>query len=156
MSVVRTDGQAGKRSVTWLPNFLGWVVYHIFFPMVLRCPRFARKSSAILDEHPLRSVCPSWRITLWTSCYPFLKLILLKIGKQEVESLDKKQEMVRRRPSKSGRSRSSRLRVNRDTFHFILGETEDLITKERTRFKTPTNRVVVGINIVQKTLNVSV
>ena len=43
--------------------------------------------------------------------------------------------MVRRRPSKSGRSRSSRLRVNRDTFHFILGETEDLITKERTRLR---------------------
>ena len=33
---------AGGRSlarctVTWLPNFLGWVVYHIFLPMVLRC-----------------------------------------------------------------------------------------------------------------------
>ena len=32
-----------------------------------------------------------------------------------------------------------RLRVNRDTFHFILGEIEDLITKETMRFKKPTN-----------------
>ena len=32
-----------------------------------------------------------------------------------------------------------RLRVNRDTFHFILGEIEDLITKETTRFKKPTS-----------------
>ena len=31
MPVVRTDGRAGGRcTVTWLPNFLGWVVYHIF------------------------------------------------------------------------------------------------------------------------------
>ena len=32
-----------------------------------------------------------------------------------------------------------RLRVNRDTFHFLLGEIEDLITKETTRFKKPTS-----------------
>ena len=36
------DGRSLGRSlarctVTWLPNFLGWVVYHIFLPMVLRC-----------------------------------------------------------------------------------------------------------------------
>ena len=38
------DGRSGCRcTVTWLPNFLGWVVYHIFLPMVLR---FARESSA--------------------------------------------------------------------------------------------------------------
>ena len=30
--VVRADGRC---TVTWLPNFLGWVVYHIFLPMVL-------------------------------------------------------------------------------------------------------------------------
>ena len=40
MPVVRTDGLAGGRCrVTWLTNFLGWVVYHIFLPMVLRCAR---------------------------------------------------------------------------------------------------------------------
>ena len=34
---VRTVGRAGGRcTVTCLPNFLGWVVYHIFLPMVLR------------------------------------------------------------------------------------------------------------------------
>ena len=44
MPVVRTDGRAvGRCTVTWLPNFLGWVVYRIFLPMVLR---FARESSA--------------------------------------------------------------------------------------------------------------
>ena len=42
--VVRTDGRC---TVTWLPNFLGWVVYHIFSPMVLPRARFARQSSAI-------------------------------------------------------------------------------------------------------------
>ena len=32
-----------------------------------------------------------------------------------------------------------RLRVNRDAFHFILGEIEDLITKETSRFKKLTS-----------------
>ena len=44
--VVRTDGRAGGRSV-YGHVILGWVVYHIFLPMVLRCARFARQSSAI-------------------------------------------------------------------------------------------------------------
>ena len=31
MPVVRTDSRAvGRCTVTWLPNFLGWVVYHFF------------------------------------------------------------------------------------------------------------------------------
>ena len=43
MPVVWTDGRAGGRcTVTWLPNFLGWVVYHISLPMVLRCALRAR------------------------------------------------------------------------------------------------------------------
>ena len=44
--VVRTKGRAGGPSctVTWLPNFLGWLVYHIFLPMVLCFARFARES----------------------------------------------------------------------------------------------------------------
>ena len=51
MPVVRTYGRAvGRCTVTWLPNFLGWVVYHIFLPMVLLCARFARESSAIKPE----------------------------------------------------------------------------------------------------------
>ena len=37
MPVVRTAGLSGGRcTVTWLPNFLGWVDYFIFLPMVLR------------------------------------------------------------------------------------------------------------------------
>ena len=41
LSVVRTNGLSGGRAVsrctvTWLPNFLGWVDYFIFLPMVLR------------------------------------------------------------------------------------------------------------------------
>ena len=44
MHVVRTDGRAGGWcTVTWLPNFLGWVVYHILLPMVLRCALRARE-----------------------------------------------------------------------------------------------------------------
>ena len=54
MPVVRTDGLSGGRSVgrctvTWLPNFLGWVDYFIFLLMVLRwhasCARALLKSS---------------------------------------------------------------------------------------------------------------
>ena len=38
------DGRSGCRcTVTWLPSFLGWVVYHIFLPMVLRCALRARE-----------------------------------------------------------------------------------------------------------------
>ena len=41
MPVVRTDGRLGGRAVdrctvTWLPNFLAWVDYFIFLPLVLR------------------------------------------------------------------------------------------------------------------------
>ena len=36
MPVMRTDGRAvGRCTVTWLPNFLGWVDYHISLPMRL-------------------------------------------------------------------------------------------------------------------------
>ena len=34
------------RTVTWLPNVLVSVDYHIFLPMVLHCARFARENSA--------------------------------------------------------------------------------------------------------------
>ena len=40
----RTVGRAGGRcTVTWLPNFLGWVFYHILLPMVLRSALRARQ-----------------------------------------------------------------------------------------------------------------
>ena len=40
----RTVGRAGGRcTVTWLPNFLGWVFYHILLPMVLRSALRARE-----------------------------------------------------------------------------------------------------------------
>ena len=39
--------EGGRCAVTWLPNFLGWVADHIFLPMVLRCARLARESSAM-------------------------------------------------------------------------------------------------------------
>ena len=42
--------RVGRCMVTLLPNFLGWVVYLIFLPMVLRCARFARESSAIVHS----------------------------------------------------------------------------------------------------------
>ena len=38
------DGRSGGRcAVKWLPSFLGWVVYHIFLPTVLRCAFRARE-----------------------------------------------------------------------------------------------------------------
>ena len=45
MPVVRTDGRSVGRTVKRLPNFVGWVDYHIFLPMVLRCACFAREIS---------------------------------------------------------------------------------------------------------------
>ena len=45
--MVRTDG---GRTVTWLPNLLRWVDYHIFVPMEFRCARFACESSAIIER----------------------------------------------------------------------------------------------------------
>ena len=60
--VLRTDSRAvGRCTVTWLSNFLGWVVYHIFLPMVLRC---TRESSAItsqfLENEPLAKLRAIW------------------------------------------------------------------------------------------------
>ena len=60
--VVLTDSRAvGRCTVTWLSNFLGWVVYHIFLPMVLRC---TRESSAItsqfLENEPLAKLRAIW------------------------------------------------------------------------------------------------
>ena len=43
----RSGGRAGGRRIMWLPNFLGWVVYHIFLLMVLCRARFARESPVI-------------------------------------------------------------------------------------------------------------
>ena len=38
------DGRSGGRcTVKWLPSFLGWVIYHIFLPIVLRCALRARE-----------------------------------------------------------------------------------------------------------------
>ena len=63
MPVVRTDGRC---TVTWLPNFLGWVVYHIFSPTVLRCARFAGESSAKMKLRTLeqRNLMPIVHIYL--------------------------------------------------------------------------------------------
>ena len=48
------DGRLGGRSVgrctvTWLPNFLGWVVYHIFYPWC--CTARASRATAPLLVH---------------------------------------------------------------------------------------------------------
>ena len=54
----------GRCTVTWLPNFLGWAVYHISLPMVLRCALRARELryddddvGATRNKDPSR---PSW------------------------------------------------------------------------------------------------
>ena len=58
--VCGADEWSGRRcKVKWLPNFLGWVVYHIFLPMVLRYAQFACKSSTkIILTVILLSVIP--------------------------------------------------------------------------------------------------
>lgn len=94
------DSQVVRRcTVTWLPNFLGWAVYHIFLPMVLCCVCFARESSTIkqVDEGQIstnKSVCCSWEkihlfmVDIWsmTTCLipnknylgPQLPLIIIR------------------------------------------------------------------------------
>ena len=65
MPVVRTDGRS---TVTWLQNFLGWVVYHIFLPMMLR---FARESSATIRTLALRNsecLLPHFSVSLCHWC----------------------------------------------------------------------------------------
>ena len=61
MPVVRTDGWAGGRSVgrsvsrctvTWLPNFLGWVDYHISLAMGLRS---AGRGAPLIKNRPGKS-----------------------------------------------------------------------------------------------------
>ena len=61
----RTDGRSsGRCTVTWLPNFLGWVVHHIFLPMVLRC---ARDSSAITSLTQVIESVAKWSETAYES-----------------------------------------------------------------------------------------
>ena len=57
MPVVRINGRSGGRSVgrctvTWLPNFLGWVYYYIFLAMGLR-PRATLRAAC---GAPLRNI----------------------------------------------------------------------------------------------------
>ena len=55
MPVVRTDGLSGGRcTVTWLPNFLGWVVYHIS----LGCIPFSQPKSGFCDRNVLSRTKP--------------------------------------------------------------------------------------------------
>ena len=59
MPVVRTDG----RTVTWLPNFLGWVDYHISLAMGLRPrARFARRWSSAIKEKHFQYPCHSIKV----------------------------------------------------------------------------------------------
>ena len=71
------DERVGGRTFTWLPNFLGWVDYFIFVPMVLRC-----ESSAIINFHfsvNLRNLFPTvgvLQLKHQASSWPFVILLL--------------------------------------------------------------------------------
>ena len=60
--VVQTDSRAvGRFTVTWLPHFLGWVVYHIFLPIVLRCTRESSAvTSQLFENEPLAKLAAIW------------------------------------------------------------------------------------------------
>ena len=45
LSYFALGGTVGRSTITWSPNFLGRVVYHIFSPMLLFCAHFARENS---------------------------------------------------------------------------------------------------------------
>ena len=69
MPVVRTDGRSLARcTVTWLPNFLGWVDYHISLAMGL-CPRvrFARGWSSAMRTKGRSNHCGK-TTRKWNSC----------------------------------------------------------------------------------------
>ena len=56
---------ASQCTVTWLPNFLRWVVYHIFLPLVLCYAHFASKSSTNTGlEKYQNSTLPIGQVTL--------------------------------------------------------------------------------------------
>ena len=58
MNVVPTDGGAvGRCTVTWLPNFLGWVVYYISLPMVLRARELRYKHGKLTLWGVRASLC---------------------------------------------------------------------------------------------------
>ena len=58
MNVVPTDGGAvGRCTVTWLPNLLGWVVYYISLPMVLRAREFRYKHGKLTLWGVRASLC---------------------------------------------------------------------------------------------------
>ena len=60
----RTVGRAGGRcTVTWLPIFLGWIVYHISLPMVLRCAR-SRTRAPLLNQRRSISINQSFSYAL--------------------------------------------------------------------------------------------
>ena len=66
----RKDGKSIRGPFTWLPNFLGWVDYHIFLPMVLRCTRFARESSAIIHAKTTREKNTTYTDVYCIGCVP--------------------------------------------------------------------------------------
>ena len=91
--VVRTDG----RTVTWLPNFLGWVDYHISLTLGLRPrARFARgwssaiiysDSTKILTLASIENLAPSswetiFRTLLLYACLimPEKSIVMISIG----------------------------------------------------------------------------
>ena len=75
----RMVGRAGGRcTVTWLPNFLGSVVYHIFLPMVLRC---AREGSAINFSQAVSVLIPKLLTTASTPVHGFIDVIMLWLTK---------------------------------------------------------------------------
>ena len=57
-------------TVTWLPNFLGWVDYHIFLPMVLRCSRFACGSSTFIHAKTTRVKNTTYTDVYCIGCVP--------------------------------------------------------------------------------------
>ena len=93
-------GRTIGRTVTWLPNFIGRVDYHILLPMVLRCARFARESSAIKtisnDFHKkifgdfCRHIIKTWKA--WANFFKFLSMCIHVIccnRRQETVSISK-------------------------------------------------------------------
>ena len=72
----RVVERAGGRTVTWLPNFLGWVDYFIFLPMVLCC-----ESSAIINFHFIgefkKFVPYCWRVRTEAGSSTFFAFVIL-------------------------------------------------------------------------------
>ena len=89
MPVVRTDGRSGGRAVgrctvTWLPNFLGWVDYFIFLPKVLRWRASCARALLLSYKRRFKTTTKTerhitWNVMWWSDGFPISHWVSLNV-----------------------------------------------------------------------------